>query len=100
MTVTLLEAAVAFNERKRVLFGDTLGGQADEDAVRRLSVGFDLDFTELWAMARRHAFVGLSGVGLGIGDPVQACTGLWMDGLLTGMMLAELRARATAEESA
>jgi hypothetical protein len=109
MTATLNDAIRVLNERKDALGIPDDGPDVERVTVtiksedpgpgeidgRPLLVGFDVDVDELGAHAADMARDAAEAiVELGPGPTV---AGAWLDGILTGLMLGELRAREAAE---
>jgi hypothetical protein len=88
------EAANVLEERKDAI----VPGQSEmvgDDEARLMVSGLDLDLDELCGFKREVGFAFIAAVRGGI-NPVEAAFGLWVDGLVTGLILAERRARAGA----
>lgn len=97
MKVKIRDAVVAVDARKRAAgLGSAAAGEtaplADVDLIL---VGLDLDNDELRDMATLCADQALEHIIAGR-PPAAIAGGLWADGLMTGLMLAEMRARAEA----
>lgn len=93
--ITLSDAVDAMDERKVAVYGDG-DGLVYEGQQRRLMVGLDLDFDELHNIASLGASIWLTGLLTGACDIGEALRGLWADGVMTGLLLAEMRKKETA----
>jgi hypothetical protein len=87
MTIGVLMAAQALDERKSAACDRAL---VSGDDLRLLASGFDLDMGELFGVAdlASEAFL----PGMLVMGPRNICLSAWVDGLLTGLLLAKLRA--------
>lgn len=89
---SIRDAILALDDRKHAVYGRT-DGLLDETLMRRLLLGFDVDVDELYAAMGVAARVFLAGMLAGKVTRAQALASAWCDGLITGLMLAELRGR-------
>lgn len=99
---TLLDAVVTLGDRKQAVVGDatfddTLRGETNHAGALMLT-GTDLDPTEAEALARAMAEKSAHNLALAArhGQLDTFLGGLWLDGVLTGLLLADLRARHEA----
>lgn len=91
--VTLQDAVIALTERKTAIHSEDFKAHG-EDVARLMFVGFDLDFAEVKSIedvaAQTFVMCAICNPEL----PVNVAIGsAWVDGVLTGLMLAELRAK-------
>lgn len=97
MTVTLVDAIRAVDERKEAAFGEEdLTGGVTLDEVMRLAVGFDLEPEEVQQTAMAALLVFAQDVASG-NDPAAAVKGTFINGLLAGLLLADMRSREAVE---
>lgn len=89
------DAVAALDARKTALYGGA-SPKVEVDGLRGLMVGLDLSVDELGEMSDLVLSASLRGVLAGRTDVCAALRGTWVDGLLTGMLLCELRAREKA----
>lgn len=104
MTPGLAAAVAALTERKRAMGladgGGTIRLDEEDDGVldgRQLLVGLDLDLEELERVVLIITATTLHGAMEQGQGPLKTVAGAWLDGLLTGLILAELRANRGAE---
>jgi hypothetical protein len=90
--ITLVDATQALDARKTSAIGDQ-DRVVGAEVMARVAAGLDLDITELHALATRWAIVALNGALSGTTDIVRALAGGWADGVVTGLLLAEMRSR-------
>ena len=98
MTVSLLDAVRALDERKTAAWGAETSAVLDRRQAGVMLLGTDMDFDEAWGVSRLATITILTelfAARVGIARCVQ---GGWFDGLLTGLMLAELRAQERAAD--
>lgn len=94
MTVTLLDAAAAFAAREQAAGWQAVLG---EDEIRRLYIGFDIDINELATIAQAEAALSTSLLAIyGQDELLAVMRSLYMTGLATGLLLADMRAREQA----
>lgn len=92
---TLLDAMKALDERKGAVFGtDSDGKHITIDEARLLLLGFDLDPEELRACAHIAGESMAEAIMAGECGAGTALIAGWIDGVETGLMLAELRRQA------
>ena len=87
-----MDVILALDERKTAAYGD---GDANltADQMRRLLVGLDLDAQELSDATERVMRTFLSALLTRQTDLVAALRGAWSDGVMTGLLLAQMRER-------
>lgn len=97
MSGEIAAAIKRLEERKLAtgIDGDKAGQFQDEDGTRRAFSGLDLDIDEVFAFNVVMVRTTLSGIAEG--NPAGLVgAGMWFDGLATGLMIAEARAREEA----
>jgi hypothetical protein len=99
MTVTLMDAIEAIEARKQSVFSGVDGPGlvlADESGERLMLSGFPIEHTEFKNLADR-AGVGFATMAMTLNVPT-ACAGAWSEGLLIGLMFAQLVRAAELRE--
>jgi hypothetical protein len=96
VTFTLVDAVEALNARKTTEYGGDETVTLPEQRARRVMVGLDLDYDELVEVLDIATCTLLSENVVGHADAYMTVSGAWLDGLLTGLLLAEGRARVEA----
>lgn len=91
MTVTLLDAMTAVDARQDALIDDPVGGTINGSQAQLLIVGFDLNAQELDRAMLAAAAGCIVLINTGKSDTVAAIRGTWLNGLVTGLMLAQMR---------
>lgn len=99
----IADAMDAMNERKRAVTGDAsatpAGKIVEVDGIRLLVVGLGLDAEDLLEQATAVAAQSIESVGLqGPASVPHVFAGTWVDGLLTGLTLAERREKPPAPD--
>jgi hypothetical protein len=93
MTVSVVEALGVYEARKEAAFGGD-GATVDVDVSAVLTVGLDLDTQDVercaMAVARQIMTDVLDGT---CASPALAVKSAWYEGLVTGLILAEMRQR-------
>jgi hypothetical protein len=84
-------AMAVLDERKTAVFDDPIGTEVGEHQQRLMTLGFDLDVVELAEMSGLVSQAMLVSLGLGKCTPPTAFQGAWVDGLLTGLLIAKAR---------
>lgn len=97
MNGEIREAFDIFNERKAPLI-EGQSAMVGDDVARLMLSGLDLDLEEIQGLKRQIASSFVMAVEEGGCHPLESAFGLWVDGLATGLILAERRARAEATD--
>jgi hypothetical protein len=93
-----IESAIKRLEERKLasgVVGDKYGELQGEDATRRVFSGLDLDIDEVFEVHRIMARTVLGGLAEG-NNAVLVGAGMWFDGLVTGLLIAEARQREEA----
>jgi hypothetical protein len=99
MGVKIWEAIAKFDQRKDAADIKEAGGSIpDEARARALVSGFDLDFEEVLALREPVSVPCVGAIAEGI-DPIHVISGCWIDGLMTGLLLAELQTASKKKEA-
>lgn len=98
---SITDAILRFADRKRAAGMEAPADFQTEETVRRLYIGLDLDFDEVLDIRKEVTMVALAATvdALKESNLVQVAhifAGQWLDGFVTGLMLAELRAEREA----
>lgn len=83
------------DQRKIALVGGEVGATADPDEFRLVTVGLDVDPAQTNHAVAEHVLPGLIAHATANDTDtitVQHLTSLWTDGVLVGLLMAELRA--------
>jgi hypothetical protein len=91
--VKMADAIRALDARKESVFGGEFSTNLGEVRARQMFIGTDVDVVEAMAWAKAAACVFAIPLCDGEIDPVTALKGSWLDGLLTGLVFADLRSR-------
>lgn len=92
----LVDAVAALNARKTSVYGGDETVVLPAEQARRMFVGFDLEYDEVWDVVGLAADTMLGDLLDGLASVEMMSRALWLDGLLTGLMLAEGRASEEA----
>lgn len=98
--ITILDAVEAFDKRKLALLGGDAPALVQRDGVGLLTVGLDVDPEEMERIGTNYAIWTIYQVGERDHEPVAAIAGTWADGFVTGLLLADLRAKEAAQQKA
>lgn len=94
MAREIREAMVRMEERKIAAgIGGSFGQVCEEDITRATFSGLDLDVDEIYELQPLVAASFMGAVLQGL-DPGLAAAGLYWDGIATGLLIAEQRAKA------
>lgn len=96
MNGELREAVEAYEERKQAVECPN-GAAVEEDVGRLLISGLDLDYDEIFELKKMALVPALDAMLVGV-NPLEVVFGMWVDGIVTGLILAERRARAEATD--
>lgn len=97
MTVTLRDAMDAYAERKQAAFGADVVVITTRDASRVLLVGTGIDADEFDEVSQTVTRNALFLVAFHDVPPAGALEMLWREGVLAGILLAQLQAREDAK---
>lgn len=93
---TLMDAALIWAQRK-VNAGIESTEAREEDDSRLLVSGFDIDYEELLSFKKKIAAGSFEAA---IDNPLpEVFSGMWVDGLITGIIYQELREKAKHDAS-
>lgn len=98
--ITILDAVEAFDARKRSHLGGKPVALVPPAGLALLTVGLDVDPAEVEQVGTNYAIWTIYQVGEQDHEPISAIAGVWADGLITGLLLAELRAQDAQEAEA
>lgn len=93
---TLLDAALIWAERKKAMGVEDTEQRGEADS-RWLVSGYDIDYEELLGFKNKIAAGAFEA---SITQPLpEVYSGMWVDGLITGIIFQELREKFAAAES-
>jgi hypothetical protein len=90
VTVTINDAVDALLDRKESVMGEREGAFVGPDQIDLLAVGLEIDLAELQEAAEYATRI-YRALLIGGGDPTLPIVSAYADGVLTGMLLMQLR---------
>ena len=93
------DAARALDARKDALLAGDAPGVLEPDEFRLMWAGLEIDYDDAQKVAERAAEVAAANMHGRRAHPMQILAGLWADGLATGVLLADMRAREESGEA-
>lgn len=100
MTISLLDAVAAVDRRLYAVDEDPIGARVAGNQIGLIATGFDLDAKEVQTATAMAAIGMVRALTAGSGDVYSVARGVFFNGILTGLILAEIRQREAVTANA